>query len=199
VVADLLVRRPRAAVDGDVAAGPGGSGGQEEGPDVVPGSPPALDHLEPPGPRRLLGHRHLAVAVPRLRRRVLRVLQQPPHELQPRRQVEREQVALVEELVRRRRERRLLPAALELELEAGRGGRRKRRGRRGEVHVDVVVLDHHRGRPRRRCRCHAKFASFGWLEGEKEGKDGREDWNLDEQHRTRSKRNGWEQDDDDGL
>jgi hypothetical protein len=42
-------------------------------------------------------------------------------------------------------------------------------------------------------------ALVGWLEGEKEGKDGREDWNLDEQHRTRSKRNGWEQDDDDGL
>jgi hypothetical protein len=182
VVADLLIRRPR-AVDDDAAAGARG-GGQEEGPDVVPGSPPARDHLEPPGPSRLLGrHRRLAVAVPRLC--IPRLLQQPPHELQPRRQV-----ALVEELVRRRRERLLLPAALE--LEAGRGGRRKRRrGRRGVVHVDVVVLDHH--------RAVLNLPALGWLEGRRKEKLGGKlgIWTSSTKHGQRG--NGWRQEDFDGL
>jgi hypothetical protein len=182
VVADLLIRRPR-AVDDDAAAGARG-GGQEEGPDVVPGSPPARDHLEPPGPSRLLGrHRRLAVAVPRLC--IPRLLQQPPHELQPRRQD-----ALVEELVRRRRERLLLPAALE--LEAGRGGRRKRRrGRRGEVHVDVVVLDHH--------RAVLNLPALGWLEGRRKEKLGGKlgIWTSSTKHGQRG--NGWRQEDFDGF
>jgi hypothetical protein len=178
-VADLVVAvrrgRPRAGAAVDVA-GPGR--GEEEGPDVVPGRPPP-HHLEPLGPRRLLTAHRLGLggAVSR-RRRVpldpasLLLLQQPLNELQPRRQVEREEVAPVEELVRRRRERRLLlflppaPAGSSsaLELEARRGGR-LRRGRRRQVHVDVVVLDHHCRRPRRRRRHGNAGFWLGWLEG----------------------------------
>uniref|UniRef100_A0A0A9DM52 Uncharacterized protein n=1 Tax=Arundo donax TaxID=35708 RepID=A0A0A9DM52_ARUDO len=154
--------------------------GQEEGPDVLPRRPP-LHNLEPLGPRRLLGRaqlggggvsplRRIRVRLPlldplhlRLHRQLVLLLQQPLHELQPWREVEREQVSLVEELVRRRR-KGLLPVpgggaagrAGALELEAGRGGR-LRRGDRGEVHVDVVVLDHHCGWPRHCCHANASF------------------------------------------
>ncbi|OQU77268.1 hypothetical protein SORBI_3009G020800 [Sorghum bicolor] len=161
--------------------------GQEQRPDVLPRRPP-LHHLELLGPRRLrLGCARLAagsrggsvgVGVPTLcrrrgirlrvplrpsqRRRLLLVLEEPLHELQPWRQVERQQVALVEQLVRRGRERRLpvpgvgtgSPGALE--LEAWRGWRRHRWG---QVHVDVVVLDHHCGGWPRHCR--NANASFG--------------------------------------
>jgi hypothetical protein len=178
VVAGLvvLVRRGRPrAVDGDVA-GPGR--GEEEGPDVVPGRPP-LHHLEPLGPRRLLTARRLGLGSAVSRRR--RVPLDPASLLlQPRRQVEREEVAPVEEFVRRRRERRrllLLPlpapaASSALELEARRGGR-LRRGRRCQVHVAVVVvLDHHCGRPRRRC-CHGNAGfCFGLVGGEGERNEG---------------------------